>query len=114
MENENDKKVDTSWKEHIDKEKQHAKDAQQTYHEPTFSVFVSSLAMQAMIAVGKLENPVTNKTEQNLEQARFLIDTLGIIQEKTTNNLTPEEYRLLEDALHNLRLVYVEEKNKRA
>jgi len=50
-----------------------------------------------MIAMGKLENPLTKKNEVNLEQARFLIDTLGVIQEKTKNNLNAEEEKLLEE-----------------
>ena len=68
--------------------------------------------MQAMIAVGKLENPVTRKIEKNLEQARFLIDTLGILKEKTKNNLTTDEEKLLDEALYSLRMIYVEEKGK--
>jgi len=59
-----------------------------------------------------LENPITKKIEKNLEQARFLIDTLAILKEKTKGNLTKEEEALLDDALFNLRLMYVEEKNK--
>ena len=68
--------------------------------------------MQAMIAAGKLENPVTRKTEKNLEQARFLIDTLEILKEKTKGNLAKEEENLLDDSLFNLRMMYVEEKEK--
>lgn len=79
---------------------------------PTFSIFVSSLGMQAMIALGKIENPLTKKMEKNSSQARFLIDTLQIIQEKTKNNLDKEEEKLLGEYLFNLRMVYVDETNK--
>ena len=102
------KKVDESWKNQINKEKKEAEDKNQTYHEPTFNVFISSLGMQAMIAMGKLENPISQKAEVNLEQARFLIDTLEIIKEKTKGNLTEQESGLLEDSLFNLRMMYVE------
>jgi hypothetical protein len=68
--------------------------------------------MQAMIAIGKLENPLNGKVERNLEQARFLIDTLGIIKEKTKGNLTPDESKLLDDSLFSLRTMYIEEKDK--
>ena len=106
------KKVDQDWKSQVEKEKQQAKEQQADYHEPNFTIFLSSLSMQAMIALGRLENPITKTTDKNLEQARFLIDTLGIIKEKTKGNLSKEEENLLDDALYNLRILYVEEKDK--
>lgn len=66
--------------------------------------------MQAMIALGKIENPITKKVEKNLEQARFLIDTLGVLEEKTQGNLSPEENVALGEYLFNLRMAYIEEK----
>ena len=110
MNQESKKKVDDSWKEQVSKEKKEAEGKQEKYHEPTFAVFLSSLSMQAMIAMGKLENPVSGQIEKSLEQARFLIDTLSIISEKTKGNLTPDEEKLLEESLFNLRMMYVEEK----
>ncbi|MDD5194485.1 MAG: DUF1844 domain-containing protein [Candidatus Omnitrophica bacterium] len=112
MSDEIKKKVDDAWKEQVDKEKTQAHIQEEPYHEPTFSIFISSISMQAMIAMGKLENPITKTTEKNLEQARFLIDTLGIIKEKTKNNLTPEEGKLMDESLYSLRMIYVEEKGK--
>lgn len=106
------KKVDESWKSQINKEKKEAEDKNETYHEPTFTVFLSSLGMQAMIAMGRLENPLSGKTEMNLEHARFLIDTLEILKEKTKGNLTSQEETLLEESLFNLRMMYVEVKEK--
>jgi hypothetical protein len=106
------KKVDEDWKAQAQKEKNQAQGKNEVYHEPTFTIFLSSLSMQAMIAMGKLENPITSKLEKNLEQARFLVDTLGIIKEKTKGNLTSEEEKLLEEALFNLRMMYIQEKNK--
>ena len=105
------KKVDEDWKKRVEKEKKECQEKEETYHEPTFSILISSLSMQAMISMGKLENPLTGKKEENLEQARFLIDTLGILKEKTKGNLTAEEERFLEDSLFHLRMNYVEIKN---
>ena len=102
------KKVDESWKEQIEKEKKATMARDEPYHMPTFTIFLSSISMQAMIALGKLENPITKKTEENIQQARFLIDTLGIIKEKTKGNLTKEEEKLLEESLYNLRLIYIQ------
>jgi len=104
------KKVDQDWKEQVGKEKETAKSKEEVYHQPTFTVFISSLGMQAMIAMGKLENPTTKKKEKSYDQARFLIDTLGTIQEKTKGNLTIDEDKVLEEYLFNLRMMYVEAK----
>lgn len=107
------KKVDDNWKSQVEKERQEAESKQETYHQPTFTIFLSSISMQAMIALGRLENPVTGKKEESPDQARFLIDTLGIIQEKTKGNLTIEEQTLLDEALFNLRMVYVDAQEKK-
>lgn len=110
MSQDSKKKVDQDWKNQVDKEKGAAKNKEEVYHQPTFTVFISSLGMQAMIAMGKLQNPMTKKKEDNYDQARFLIDTLGVIQEKTKGNLTTEEDKALEEYLFNLRMMYVEAK----
>ena len=110
MSQDSNKKIDQDWKDQVDKEKEIAQGKNEAYHQPTFIVFVSSLGMQAMIAMGKLENPMTKKTEKNYGQARFLIDTLGVIQEKTKGNLDREEDKALGEYLFNLRMMYVEER----
>lgn len=107
------KKVDEEWKVTAEKEKKEAHEKHEAYHEPNFRLFLSSLSMQAMIALGRLENPISGKAERNLEQARFLVDTIGILKEKTKGNLNQEEDKLLDDALFSLRMMYVEEKNKK-
>jgi hypothetical protein len=107
------KRVDEDWKMQAQKEKKEAKEKNEVYHEPSFTVFLSSLTMQAMIAMGKLENPVTKSIEKNLEQARFLIDTIAILKEKTKGNLSGDEETLLNDALFNLRMLYVQERGEK-
>lgn len=107
MDEQDKKKVDDTWKNQVAKEKKEAHQNNAAYHEPTFEIFISSLGMQAMIAMGKLENPMTGKIDSNPEHARFLIDTLNIIKEKTKNNLTIQEETLLDDYLFNLRMMYV-------
>ena len=66
----------------------------------------------AMISLGKLKNPMTDKIERNLDQAKQSIDMLEMVKEKTRNNLSPELARTLESALTELRLNYVDESNK--
>jgi len=78
--------------------------------QPIFSLFLSSLGMQAMIAMGKIESPLTKKTENNFEQAQFLITNLEMIKEKTINNLSDEEEKLLDEYLVNLKVLYAETK----
>lgn len=75
--------------------------------EPDFGFFVTTLALQASIALGVVANPATNKKEENRSQAKFLIDTLAVLKEKTRGNLTPGENTLLENALYELRMQYV-------
>ena len=70
---------------------------------------VTMYAQQAMIAMGKLVNPITNKAEKNLEAARFFIDMLEMLEAKTKGNVSREEERLLQSSLSSVRLTFVEE-----
>lgn len=74
----------------------------------SFSLFASSLVTQALISLGEVENPFSKRTEKNLDQAKFTIDTLQIIKDKTRGNLTEDEMRLLDTALYDLRMRYIE------
>ena len=74
-----------------------------------FSLYVAILGQSAMMQLGKIMNPATGKLEKDLIQAKFTIDVLGILEEKTKGNLTKEESELLKSTLTNLRLNYVEE-----
>lgn len=75
--------------------------------EPNFSFFVTTLTLQASIALGTIANPATSKTEVDLVQAKFLVDTLGMLSEKTKGNLNAEESKLLENLLFELRTIYL-------
>lgn len=72
------------------------------------SIFYSS----AMVSMGKLKNPATDKIERNLEQAKMSISLLELIREKTKNNLNESQSRTLEGLLTELRLNFVDENNK--
>ena len=73
-----------------------------------FFNYVASLGFQAMIFLGEMPNPITNQTEKNLKQAKFLIDTLVLIREKTTGNLNKEEAELLNSSIYELQRRFVE------
>ena len=72
-----------------------------------FSTFVLSLIGSAYVHLGDAPNP-EGQSERNLEFAKQDIDLLGILQEKTKGNLTGEEERLLDQALYDLRMRFVE------
>jgi len=107
------KKVDEAWKEQIEKEKAQKdqpsaqQDGSELPEEADFRFFVTTLALQASIFLGAIPHPSTQKMEENLPQAKLLIDTLGMLKEKTQGNLTTEEDSLLENYLYELRMQYV-------
>jgi len=76
--------------------------------EASFSTFVHGLGVQCLLALGAMENPVTKKRELDLEQAKYTIDILQIMEEKTKGNLTAEEAKLLRGLLYDLRMRYVD------
>lgn len=71
-----------------------------------------SLQTGAMIHLGKMASPVSGAIERNLEQARATIDLLEALKLKTHGNLSAEEKSLLDRALYELRLNYVDESSK--
>jgi len=81
---------------------------------PTFEFLVHTLFTQALMALGRIPNPITNKAHRNLDTARHFIDTLGMLQAKTAGNLDADERRLLEEVQHQLRMMYMAEKGGEA
>jgi hypothetical protein len=63
----------------------------------------------ALQQMGKIMNPITQKVEKDLNQAKFSIDILGMLQEKTQNNLSPEEKKFIDHVLFELRMNYLDE-----
>lgn len=113
---ENDKSIDESWKEAVDKEKSEAKaKGEEEFIPPQadFSFFLTTLALQAGIFLGEIPNPVNNQKEENLMQAKFIIDTLSMLKEKTTGNLSSEEDTMLDNVLYDLRMKYVAKVNSK-
>jgi hypothetical protein len=76
--------------------------------ELTFSGFVLSLASTAAVHFGDLADPATGrKGAPDLDAAARVIELLTMLQEKTKGNLIPEEERLVDDLLYELRLRFV-------
>ena len=77
----------------------------------SFIAFVFSLASNAAVHFGDLPDPLTNETRPpDLEAAAQLIDLLAMLEEKTRGNLSAEERQLLDQAIFELRMRYVEAK----
>jgi len=85
-------------------------DAAKAGAEPELDFFnyIASLGFQTMIFLGEMPNPITNEVEKNLKQAKFLIDTLVILRDKTKGNLTKEEDDLLNGSIYELQMRFVE------
>lgn len=79
-----------------------------------FTTFVLSLASSAFVHLGDAPHPESQKLEANLPLAKQTIDILGMLQEKTQGNLTPDEERFLRALLSDLRLRYVARSSGRA
>lgn len=74
--------------------------------DPRFNDFILFQAQNAGLFLGQLPNPSTGKTSVNLRAAKSVIDSLQMIKNKTSGNLTEAESKLLEAALRNLLPLY--------
>jgi hypothetical protein len=74
-----------------------------------FIQYVSALVNSGMQQLGKIMNPMTGKTEKNLEAVQATIELLSMLKEKTKNNLSGNEANVLADGLANLQLNFADE-----
>jgi hypothetical protein len=132
---EREKFIDESWKDSVNQEKNlnqdkegsriitpggapaeepsaPAQEQEQNPMEVNFINYISSLVFQTMIFLGELPNPITNEMDKNLAQAKFLIDTLIVIREKTKGNLTKAEDDLINSAVYELEMRFVDQAGK--
>jgi hypothetical protein len=72
----------------------------------TFDVLVQVIAAPCMVHLGLVANPATGAIEKNLEQARWAIDLLHVLEEKTRTSLTDAERGRLHQMLSQLRNAY--------
>ena len=73
----------------------------------SFANFMMSIASNAASSLGMMEHPVTHKRDVDLELGKHWIDVLGMLQDKTRGNLSPQEAQILEGLLADLRMQYV-------
>jgi len=73
-----------------------------------FIELVMMQAQNAAYALGQIPHPETGEAPVNLELARLFIDQLDVLRAKTRGNLTSEELAVLNNAISNLQMVFVE------
>ena len=73
-----------------------------------FVQFVMMQAQNIFYVLGRIPSPDGRPIPPNLEAGKLLIDQLEMIQEKTRHNLSAQESSILDDALKNVRLAFVE------
>jgi hypothetical protein len=77
-----------------------------------FFTLVQQHEQLAMMGLGKLKNPTNDTIERDLTQARYMIDTLDMLQHYTKGNVQDELASYLQHVLNTLRLNYVDESKK--
>jgi hypothetical protein len=112
--------VDEDWKQQAQKEKEilaaqeeakkketgEDKAEQAPLPKGNFAALISMLTTQALFAMGVLKVEGQEK-EPDLEMAKYNIDMLETLEEKTKGNLTGEEKKVLENTLSQVRMAYV-------
>lgn len=83
-------------------------------HQRLFVQLISSLHGAALMNMGKIKNPATDKLERHLEQAEMTIEMLDMMKERTKGNLSADEERFLSTVISELKLNFVDEKSKDA
>jgi hypothetical protein len=121
--------VDDDWKEQAQKEKEELKEQEKeqeiaaeettegTSERPplppaNFPGLVSMLATQVFFALGLIATEQNKGAEPDLEMAKFNIDMLSVLEEKTKGNLGDDEEKMLTDTLQQLRMAFVQVSQK--
>jgi len=113
--------VDEDWKAEAQREKEilaaqeeaekkktpEEKQARGPLPQGNFAALISMLTTQALFALGLLQVKGQEKKEPDLEMAKYNIDMLETLEEKTKGNLTKEEETVLANTINELRMGYV-------
>lgn len=74
----------------------------------SLEMLVTTLATESLMALGQIPHPQSGQPIFEPVQAKYLIDTIDVLREKTKGNTTPQEAQLMEEILHQLRMVYLQ------
>ena len=72
--------------------------------EQLFVYLVSTFKTSAMIALGKIENPITKEIKINLEQASYYVDLLDMLLSKAKGNMSEYEEQMLINTVSELKI----------
>jgi len=122
--------VDEDWKAQAQKEKdilaaqekaehekeEHEKEEQEKQRPPLppadFAGLVNTFTTQAFFALGVLRTKEDKDIPADLELAKYNIDMLEVLGDKTSGNISDDEKKLLENTLHQLRMAFVKVSQK--
>lgn len=115
--------VDDDWKDRVRAEREAARQARQASSTGAaadgdsasgarppdeFALLVSMFATQALVALGKMPDPAEGHVVVRPDHAKQAISMLTMLEQKTQGNLNPEEAKMLDHLLHELRMLYVD------
>ena len=120
--------IDEDWKSQVQAEKEQAAKAQQagtsqpaadklsresesTMPPASLEMLLTTLATEALMALGQLPHPMTGQLHVDRNQAQYLIDLIEVLRDKTKGNLTDAEQQMTESLLHQMRMVFIETAN---
>ncbi|MBA4104559.1 MAG: DUF1844 domain-containing protein [Pirellula sp.] len=109
--------IDEDWKSQVAAEKEAAlrqpegdeadAEAIGELPEASFELLISTFVTEAMVALGQFPHPGTGEIEADAGHAKFAIDMIEVIVEKTKGNLDPMEEQGIKDILHQLRMAFI-------
>ena len=113
--------IDEDWKQQAKREKEILAATEEAKKEKTeeqeaqrgplppgnFAALVSMLVTQALFSLGLVQVKGQGEREPDLEMAKYNIDMLETLEEKTRGNLSEEEKKVLENTLDQVRMAYV-------
>ncbi len=73
-----------------------------------FSGFVLSIYSSGLVQLGKVEDPSSGEVKKDLTMAKYTIDMMAMLSEKTKGNLNKDEENLMRALLSEIRMAYVE------
>ena len=108
--------ADEEWKAKVEAEKQIFAAEEKLKQKPderpalppaSLAMLVTNFATQALVSLGRIADPTGEQRPVDLEMARYAIDMLGVLEEKTKGNLEQAEEQLLSTTLHDLRMTFL-------